>query len=91
MTLLTTRLEALSGRVNQILKYHFIDAAKVDSREVIAHFTNWDACTAMFATARDNRTRGLTLWAGDADCLNDPLDLGGHLKTGHTWTGQNRP
>jgi hypothetical protein len=26
----------------------------------------------------------------DVKCV-DRLYLGGHLKTGHTWTGQNRP
>jgi hypothetical protein len=28
---------------------------------------------------------------GEADTFREKIDLGGHLKTGHTWTLQNRP
>jgi hypothetical protein len=78
MTSFPKRLKELSDRVRQILSYHRIDPDNVESHEIIAHFTGWRACEKMLSAAKTNR--GLTLWAGDANCLNDPLEGGALIK-----------
>lgn len=79
MTTFTSLLTRLSGRVDQILRYHLIDAHRRNREDrtpkaIIAHFATWPACEAMLETARKKKHRAISLWAGDARCLNDPLE-----------------
>lgn len=68
---LSSQLSKLSNRIAQILRYHRIDSGRIPGTEIIAHFAGWGACEAML---RENTRRGISLWGGDANCLNDPLE-----------------
>jgi hypothetical protein len=45
-----------------------------------------EVCTEMFEEQLDGWYRVPSAWPAERD-----LNLNGHLKTGHTWTVQNRP
>ena len=66
-------LEALEERTKQILRYHRVCSDQVEDDEIVAHFTSWEACCAIFKVAADH-SQHLTLWASDVTCLNDPLE-----------------
>jgi hypothetical protein len=74
MTRFSLRLEELTNRVDQILRYHRIDTRTIGSNAIVAHFASWAACEAMLLTAAERKLSGIKLWAGDANCLNDPLE-----------------
>ncbi len=72
-TKLKDKFDQLSDRVEQILRYHLIDCSRAMGG-VVAHFSTLEACEGMLLTAIKDRKAGITLWAGDANCLNDPLE-----------------
>ena len=85
MTLFRNARKKLVDRVNQILEYHRIDKKWTDKEDIVAHFTTWDVCVKMLSTAMEAKAAargGIILWAGDANCLNDPLEGRALIKFG---------
>lgn len=58
---------ALQERIKQILTYH----TPVDNGR-ISHFTTWGACLSILS--QETTSNALLFRAGDAGCLNDPLE-----------------
>jgi Protein of unknown function (DUF2971) len=65
-------LEILKSRVDQVLDYQRV-LPSADGGEELAHFTQWESCCKMLEVLDDN-SPGIAFWAGEADCLNDPLE-----------------
>ncbi|MDB5470162.1 MAG: hypothetical protein JWR84_1722 [Caulobacter sp.] len=75
-TALDKRLTDLRHRVTQLMNYQKVSSP--GTAAVISHFTPWEGCHGMLQDVRNRRGRGfasgLRLWAGDSNCLNDPLE-----------------
>ena len=68
-------LKTLAARVDQVRGYQEISLT-VTTDEELAHFTKWEASCKMLEYPDPGvpDPPGVILWAGDADCLNDPLE-----------------
>jgi hypothetical protein len=77
-------LDILKKRVEQVCAYQEIKLGRTVTGG-LAHFTKWEACCSMLAQAKalvppaasgepSGGIDGVSLWAGDAHSLNDPLE-----------------
>ena len=78
MSAFTAHFEVLRQRVAQIMRYHLVHADDRDCEQgaTISHYTRWDSCIAMLGTDKSPppSDEGLSLWAGDSNCLNDATE-----------------
>jgi Protein of unknown function (DUF2971) len=81
-------LEILKKRVDQVCGYQKVLKSKTGMEE-LAHFTHWESCCNMLK-ALDSNSNGIAFWAGEADCLNDPLEGYALLKFAEETAGGNK-
>jgi len=69
-------LSNLQDRVRQVVGYQRISDT-IDDEEEIAHFTSWESCCKILdpePRPKGKKVGAIALWAGEANCLNDPLE-----------------